>query len=132
MAAAKKCSHVYLVRLHLELVGVELITKSIQDSKEDLSSGTQDDGDDDIPEPELSSPPDPMQEWQAQFQFEQCPLPEDSILLRDLVDSCRHACNPSCPSKGKCGKGDSACEHMFPFEFRPPADRKTCAKCGAP
>lgn len=133
MAAAKKCSHVYLVRLHLELAGVDLITKPIPDSKEDASSETSADVDGDTTEPQPSEPPDPMQEWQAQFQFQYCRLHEDSIATRDHIDSCRHTCNPACPSRGKCGKGDYACEHTFAFEFRPPPDRKTCAnpKCGA-
>ena len=131
MSAAKKCSHVFLVRLHLELVGVDLLSASLEDSNGDTSSETKADVDDDATEPQPTSPPDPMQEWQAQHQFDNYRIHEDSIATRDLVDSYRLSCNPACPTRGRCGKGDSACEHTFPFEFRPPPDRKTCAKCGA-
>lgn len=133
MPTAKKCSHVFLVRLHLELVGVDLLPVRVEEPKDDMSSESQADVDGDATEPQPSSPPDPMQEWQAQFQFQYCRLHEDSIATRDQIDSWRHTCNPACPSRGKCGKGDCACEHTFPFEFRPPPDRKTCANpnCGA-
>lgn len=130
MCAAKKCSHVYLVRLHLELVGVDLLPAPL-DSEGGKWSETNDDVDDDVAGSQPSSPIDPMQEWQAKFQFEHYRLHEDSIATRSLIDSWRHSCNPACPSRGQCGKGDSACEHTFPVEFRPPPDRKTCAKCGA-
>jgi hypothetical protein len=113
------------------MAGVNLlstIATPADDSSADAFADSDSAGDTTDP---ATPPPTPLQQWQAKFQLANCPLPEDSLVIRNQIESWRHSCNPLCPSKGKCGKGEASCEHMLPFEFRP-TERKSCAnpECG--
>lgn len=136
LRAAKRCSHVVLVWLYLEQTNKNLfqaVSSGADDDEEPSTSpGPVDDRvAEDGQEAKVEAKADAVSEWEAKFRFEHYRLPQDSLQIRDLVESLRHECKISdCSSRGKTGKGATACEHTFPAEFRPP-EHDSCARCGA-
>jgi len=140
VAAAKRCSHVVLVWLHLERCNKDLfatVTGSASEDEFSLSSEEPVPADPSVTAGEPSSEhvdakakADPLADWEAQFRFKECRIPQDSLELRERIEGWRHECKiDGCSSRGKVGKGEHSCEHTFPSEFRP-EHRDSCARCG--
>lgn len=139
LCSAKRCSHVVLVWLHLErtnrdlfsrltgTVGQEASTTDSQDHGEDSGATS---GGLEASDSKADAPVDSVAAWEAQFRFKSCRLPQDSLEIREQIENWRHQCTSAdCSSRGKVGKGEQACAHTFPVEFRP-AHRDVCARCG--
>lgn len=67
-----------------------------------------------------------IREFVAKDTLANCRYPEEDDFSNDLDKNWRLKCSDaSCPK-------DDACPHVFPREFRPPADLVMCRRCGMP
>jgi len=124
LPVVKVCVHTLLVILYLENVFPALFKATSANSKthaqkQDLSD--DEDSDTDSVEEESSK-------YMAQYIFKNHRLPEDSLSIRQPHEKKVWKCVEECPSRGNTGKGQAACEHTFPSEFRPDSNLK-CARC---
>lgn len=134
--AAKRCSDVVLVWMHLEITNNDLFATVTGDDGEDVnvhdanadssSTAVETDVSDGKSDGKTEAKVDPIAAWEAQFRFKEYRLPQDSLELRERIEGWRHECKlPDCPSR----RDDGGCDHTFPTEFRPDP-RDACAHCG--
>ena len=127
--AERLCLHTLLVFLHLSphVASSPLYRRLVQRDDAPVIAAIDSDSDD---ETAPGADSDTLL-YQARYAFVNHRYPEESKAIRKLVNS-KHAECPlaQCPSRGRIGRGDTACDHTFPMEFRPPASLTVCPRCG--